>query len=863
MPTYTPMIQQYLSIKEEYKDAFLFFRLGDFYEMFFDDAVRAAQLLEITLTSRDGGGDDRIPMCGVPHHSAKQYIKRFIELGFKVAICEQVEDPKEAKGVVKREVTHLISPGMVMDEQMLTNNDHNFLGAIASEGNTYSVALCDLTTGTLQATYVQTSLQKALEELQRADVREVVVSNQWQHEVSKINQWAVTLADEVDPKEYAQRFTLEHEENLPALALLVNYLEKTQRRTIDHLQAPYEFELEEFVQIDTNGRRTLELTETMREKTKKGSLLWLLDETKTAMGARKLKTWLEKPLRTKHRIDDRLQAVEKLLEHFTVRHDLRESFANVYDIERLAGRMSYGNANARDLVQIKKTITALPAIYEGAKQLNLPVAKDIHRHMQTLQKLHMQLSEALLEDVPMSITEGGMIAEGYSEELDRYRDAGKNGKAWIAELEQKEREATNIRSLKVGYNRVFGYYIEVSKANLKYLPEGRYERKQTLTNAERFITNELKEKEALILQAEEKSIDLEHELFIELRKSTQAYIPDLQQLASFISELDVLTGFAEVSEAAGFVRPVFTNDGELNIVEGRHPVVEKMTVHQQYVPNTIQLDKSTRMLLITGPNMSGKSTYMRQVALISIMAQIGCFVPATEARLPLFDQIFTRIGAADDLASGQSTFMVEMMEANDAIQQATEESLILLDEIGRGTSTYDGMALAQAIIEYIHEHIGAVTLFSTHYHELTRLSEQLSALENVHVQATEDQEEIVFLHKVMPGPSDKSYGIHVARLAGLPEELTRHATELLEALEEPHKEVAVSEHSTVVPVEKVKESEVEQLSLFPEPKVDQEKDNMKKSEKAILSDIKAVDLMDMTPLEAMNWLYNIKKRLKS
>ncbi|TDQ39723.1 DNA mismatch repair protein MutS [Aureibacillus halotolerans] len=857
MPQYTPMMQQYLSIKSAYKDAFLFFRLGDFYEMFFDDATRAAQILEIALTSRDGGGKERVPMCGVPHHAAKGYIKRFIDQGYKVAICEQVEDPKQAKGVVKREVTHVISPGMVMDETILSEKEHNFLAALAHDDEQYSLALCDLTTGTIHTTCVQ-DFERALEELKVARVKEVIVSAQMM-DLMREQSWTVSVAQTIDNAAELP-FAFENKACLPALLLLTQYLQITQQRSLDHLQQPRFYEPDEYLTIDSNGRRTLELVETMRDKTKKGSLLWLLDETKTAMGGRRLKEWLDKPLRSKQGIQDRLDAVSTLIEGFTSRHDIREKMTAVYDIERLAGRISYGNANARDLVQVKKTVSTLPGIQRAVSELGLPLASLLAEQVTALEELEKLLANSLLEEPPLTITEGDMIADGYSDVLDRYRDAGRNGKEWIAALEKRERDETQIRTLKVGFNRVFGYYIEVSRSNLKNLPEGRYERKQTLANAERFITDELKEKERLILEAQEKSVDLEHQLFLELRQRAQQFIPALQELSRLISELDVLASFAEVSERSGYVRPQFSPTGELSIVDGRHPVVEKMTMHQHYVANSVTLDNTTSMLLITGPNMSGKSTYMRQVALIAIMAQIGCFVPAKEATLPLFDQVFTRIGAADDLAAGQSTFMVEMMETNDAIQKATASSLLLLDEIGRGTSTYDGMALAQSILEYIHNHIGAKTLFSTHYHELTQLELTLDALQNVHVAAVEDQDTIVFLHKVEPGPSDRSYGIHVAKLAGLPDGITKQATALLQQLEQTKGQAAPTAEVGAT------QTVAEQLSLFGEAntasKAAKKTPAPSKAEATFASELASLDLMDMTPLEAMNWLYRMKKKVQ-
>ena len=574
-----------------------------------------------------------------------------------------------------------------------------------------------------------------------------------------------------------------------AMARLLNYLYRTQKRSLDHLQPVSSYKINHYMKIDFFSKRNLELTETIRSKGKKGSLIWLLDETKTAMGGRLLKQWIDRPLIDKNAISVRLELVETLINAYFEKQDLREKLKEVYDLERLAGRVAFGNVNARDLIQLKRSLQQIPFIQKIVEQLNNKEAKQFANRLDPCEEVIDLLEKAIVENPPISIKEGNIIQDGYNAELDRYRDASKNGKQWIAQLEKEEREKTGIKSLKVGYNRVFGYYIEVTRANLHHLEEGRYERKQTLTNAERFITPELKEKEALILEAEEKSTELEYDLFSAIREHVKEYIPRLQKLAKMVSELDVLQCFATISEERHYVKPAFSDEGRILLKEGRHPVVEKVMNSDQYIPNDCDMNKEREMLLITGPNMSGKSTYMRQIALTAILAQIGCFVPASEAVLPIFDQVFTRIGAADDLVSGQSTFMVEMLEAKNAITNATKDSLILFDEIGRGTSTYDGMALAQAIIEYIHDHIGAKTLFSTHYHELTVLEEELEHLKNIHVSAIEQNGQVVFLHKIKEGPTDKSYGIHVAKLAELPTELINRANEILASLENQNGDV--------------------------------------------------------------------------
>ncbi|WP_299092213.1 DNA mismatch repair protein MutS [uncultured Metabacillus sp.] len=860
MATYTPMIQQYLKIKADYQDAFLFFRLGDFYEMFFQDAIQASQELEITLTSRDGGSEERIPMCGVPYHSAPTYIEQLISKGYKVAICEQTEDPKQAKGVVRREVVQLITPGTVMDGKGIHDKENNYIASMTIFDSQIGLALSDLTTGE-NLVAICSSFDEVVNELYSVGAKEAVIANDFPNEWKKqlIDRCQATLSYE---EEHSISDELQviieqlHDERLTkAFGRLVNYLQRTQKRSLDHLQPVKVYCLQDAMKIDLYSKRNLELTETIRSKGRKGSLLWLLDETKTAMGGRLLKQWVDKPLVDRQKIEARLAMVETFIVNYFEREDLRNLLKEVYDLERLAGRVAFGNVNARDLIQLKKSLQQVPAIDELCQSLNNE--NYLSERLDPCEDLTKLLERAIVENPPLSVKEGNIINDGYHDVLDQYRDASRNGKTWIAQLEQQERQRTGIKSLKIGYNRVFGYYIEVTRANLHLLQEGMYERKQTLTNAERFITPELKEKETLILEAEEKSVELEYQLFVDIREQVKQYIPRLQKLAKRLSELDVLQCFATVSEHRHYCKPQFSLTGELFIKDGRHPVVEKVMDSQEYVPNDCYFSDERKMLLITGPNMSGKSTYMRQVALTTILAQIGCYVPATEAVLPIFDQIFTRIGAADDLISGQSTFMVEMLEAKNAIAHATSQSLILFDEIGRGTSTYDGMALAQAIIEHIHEQIGAKTLFSTHYHELTVLEEQLNSLKNIHVKAIEEKGKVVFLHKIEEGAADKSYGIHVAELADLPKSLIMRAKEILSELESGK---ANKETNSVVKEEVFIDS---QLSLFadeqPAPKKGQA---VPKKEQAVIDGLKSMNLLEMTPLDAMNELYKLQKKLK-
>lgn len=855
MSKLTPMMKQYLTIKADHQDAFLFFRLGDFYEMFYEDAIKGARELEITLTQRDPGQKEPIPMCGIPHHAAEGYIKTLVDKGYKVAICEQVEDPKDAVGIVKREVIQVVTPGTVMETTMLKENESNYIASLSYfDDGTFVVAYNDLSTGENDLALIEGGWDAVIHELYNQTIKEIVVSSdlpvELQDDLKQKLQVVLSYQDDVSFDADFRNLCddVNDERLMEAFSRLLNYVKYTQKRSLDHLQPAKVISLKDYLALDMYSKRNLELTETIIKKGKHGSLLWVLDKTVTAMGARTLKKWIERPLLSHEVINKRQEIVEGFYNGFMEREAIRETLKSVYDLERLAGRIAFGNVNARDLIQLRESLIKIPPLKEILTQFNHKEIQGLSDQLLYPEDLVKLLSKSLVDEPPISIREGSIIKEGYNEKLDTYRNASENGRKWIADLEQREKEATQIRSLKIGYNRVFGYYIEITHANTHLIPEGRYERKQTLTNAERYITPELKEKEQLILEANEKSVELEYDLFLEIRELIKKQIPILQRLADVVSQIDVLQSYATVSEANNYKRPTFV-DQQLFIENGRHPVVEQVMQDGSYVPNDVTLDAQNNILLITGPNMSGKSTYMRQLALTVIMGQIGCFVPCDSADLLIFDQIFTRIGAADDLVAGQSTFMVEMLEANHALMNATENSLILLDEVGRGTSTYDGMALAQAIVEYIHDNIHAKTLFSTHYHELTALEDSLSRLKNIHVRAEEHEGNVVFLHQIRDGAADESYGIHVAKLAELPESLITRATVILEQLEKMDKGSVVNE-----PLE------VGQLSLFEENKVQEDKVILK--EHSVIKKLKKMNLLEMNPLEAMNQLYKLQKDVK-
>lgn len=855
MTTQTPMMQQYLKIKEDHIDAFLFFRLGDFYELFHDDAIKAAAILEITLTSRK----DNIPMCGVPHHSAQGYIETLISKGYKVAICEQVEDPKHAKGVVKREVVRLVTPGTLIEgKAMQTKSNYFIASADLLASNEVAFAYLDVSTGDGFTTILSGDEKEVVQELLSIQAKELIVSEQMYvliNDLSTIHDFTVSIEKEELTDEAIQKYIPNHpKQTHQTVKRLLQYIQKTQKQSLLHIQ-PFTFQQREsFLAMDYHSKRNLELISSIRSGDQKGTLLWLLDETVTAMGGRKLKQWIHQPLANKQSIEARQEIVTSFLNDFMLREEIKEAFKEVYDLERLVGRIGFGSAGGRDLAQLRQSLSKVPIIKQLLSESEDTVLQKLGAALEDCEVIWRKLQEAISENPPIAVKDGGVINNGYHERLDQLRDASVNGKKWIAALEQREREITGAKNLKIGYNRIFGYYIELTKSYIHLADESRYVRKQTLANAERYITDELKEKESLILSAEDESLVLEYELFTQVREEIKTYIPLVQKLAKQISELDVFISFAQVAEDHRLTKPLFHDSNAMIIKEGRHPVVEKMMNNQLYVPNDCVLTEETNMLLITGPNMSGKSTFMRQIAITTVMAQIGCYVPAESAKLPIVDKIFTRIGAADDLAGGQSTFMIEMMESQHAIMNATNKSLLLFDEIGRGTSTYDGMSLAQAMMEYIHENIGANTLFSTHYHELTELEESLSKLRNVHVSATEKDGKVVFLHKLKDGPADKSYGIHVAELAQLPEQIISRAREILATFEDQEEKGESA----------VKVSET-QLSFFDEqPKIRKELVTIpeNKATDKIMKKLKKVNISGTTPLEALQLLYELQKELE-
>ena len=836
----SPMMRQYLETKDNYEDVILFYRIGDFYEMFFEDAINVSHDLELTLTGKNAGLDEKIPMCGVPHHAANIYIDKLIDKGYKVAICEQVEDPKDAKGIVKREVIRIVSKGTVMSDDMLDAKNNNFIGALKDLGHCFSLSYADLSTGEFISVLVEYELEKIINEIVNDNITELIINGNVDPRIINTlkNNYSITISKEdcdIEIKEYKDLYKdIKDVRIISSVCVLLNYLTSTQKRSIDHLQNVKVKDYKTYLKMDIHTKRNLELTENLRTKERTYSLLWLLDKTKTAMGSRMLKQMIENPLIDKEEIENRYDMVSKLLEEFLLKDELKELLNEVYDLERLAGRVSFGNANARDLLQLKSSLKVLPRIKEIVSILGFNLVID------DLTDLYEFLDKSIYENPPITLKEGYLIKSGYNKELDDLKLARSGGKDFIAKLEEKEKERTGIKNLRVGYNRVFGYYIEVSKGNSRQVKEEfGWERKQTLANNERFITPELKEKEQLILGAEEKIINLEYELFTNIRCKVKEVIPTIQLTAKMVAKLDVMIAFATVTEENNYTRPIITLDKEVKIIEGRHPVVEKV-LNGEFVSNDIIFTKDKYVELITGPNMAGKSTYMRQMAMIVIMAQIGCFVPARKAYLPVFDKIFTRIGASDDLVSGESTFMVEMKEANRAILGATEHSLILFDELGRGTATYDGISLAQAIIEYIHDNIKAITFFSTHYHELTSLEEHKAHIKNVHVSAHEENGVITFLHKVKDGSVDKSYGIHVAKLAQLPDSLIKRADEILMSYEN----------------KKTKKEVVSQISMNLEESVApiNKYDIIKKK----LDDINPLEL---SPMEALNVLYELKSEM--
>lgn len=838
----SPMMRQYLEIKDKYSDTIIFYRLGDFYEMFFEDAITASRELELTLTGRNAGLDERVPMCGVPHHAYMSYLDKLVEKGYKVAICEQMTDPKTTKGMVERDVVQVVTKGTRIDA-VLNEKDSNYLGSIYDFEYCYGLSFTDITTGYFYTMMLEHDKNKLIKEVVKRNISELIVNDKLDREIMNILRSnyniLITITEDLyendDYKSVYQNIT--DIRNVTSIKHLLSYIINTKKGDLSHLQQVEIINSDEFLSFDVHTKRNLELTETLRTKDRTYSLLWLLDKTKTAMGSRFLKYNIENPLTDIEEINRRYGIIEKLLTEFILKEDLVRELDKVYDLERLSGRVAYGNLNARDLIQLKNSLKALPAIHDILKEINYS------KNIETLDELYILLEKSINEDAPITIKEGNIIKNGYNAELDELKSLSSGSKDFILHFEQEERERTGIKNLKVGFNKVFGYYIEVSKGNIPLVKEEwGYDRKQTLANCERFITPLLKEKENIILGAEERIINLEYRLFMEIRDEVKKYIGRLQKISRIIAEVDMMQSLTTVAEDNNYIKPSIIKEKSINIKEGRHPVVEKV-IKNDYIANDIIMTDETDILLITGPNMAGKSTYMRQLAIIVIMAQIGSFVPAKKCSIPIFDKIFTRIGASDDLVSGDSTFMVEMKEANTAISEATENSLILFDELGRGTATYDGMSLAQAILEYVHDKIKAKTLFSTHYHELTSLAADLPRLKNVHVSAVEEDGNITFLHKIKNGAVDKSYGIHVASLAKLPKSLINRASEILDIYENKSKKKEIFTQTSLFLNIDEKEEETEKTSVVEER-------------------LNEINPLEITPIQALNILYELKEELK-
>ena len=843
---YSPMIRQYLTIKEKYPDVIVFFRLGDFYEMFFNDAIVASKELEIVLTGKDAGTEERVPMCGVPYHAVNSYLDKLTDRGYKVAIVEQTEDPANAKGIVSREVVRIVTPGTVTDGMNLEETDYNFISTVSFFKDKYVLAYCDITTGENYLTNLPPSDDILIAELLKLKTKEIVISSTTNKNVFTQIQGVVPLTisihDDISEIDYMSKIVedLDKDEKETFLRLL-NYIVLTQKRVLVHMQKVVKYSIKGFMKIDLSSRRNLEILETLRFQNKKNTLLSVLDKCSTAMGSRYLKKNLMFPLVDKELIEKRYDIINKMLKKFIEVSELRSKLEVIYDLERIVGKISYESANPKDLLHLRNSLQVLPEIINLVTKIKINDYFDLKNNIDEFKALYNLLNSSISDDAPFSAKDRGIIKKGYNQELDELNDMNLSGKDYLIDFEAKEKERTGIKNLKIGYNRVFGYFIEIPNGSKNLVKEEfGYVRKQTISTAERYITQELKEKESLILRAEEKASELEYQLFTKIREEAKKYADSLQNLARIISELDMMQSFAKVSNENKYVRPILNNENIIDIKNGRHPVIE-LTI-DNYVPNDVKMNDDDYILLITGPNMSGKSTYMRELALIAIMAQIGCYVPASSALLPVFDAIYTRIGAADDIVSGQSTFMVEMNEVNNALSFATKSSLILFDEIGRGTATYDGMALAQAIIEYIHENIKCKTLFSTHYHELTILEQDLPGLKNVHVSAEEINGDIVFMHKVLKGSVDQSYGINVAKLANIPLDVILRAKDILYKLESNEKKgIDLS------------------LSNYQAPLL---YDSKTEKETFVLDSIKNANIYAMNPLEAMNLLSDLQKKLK-
>ena len=866
MAEYSPMMQHYLATKEKYKDCILFYRLGDFYEMFFDDAITASRELELTLTGKDCGQEERAPMCGIPFHAAEIYISRLISKGYKVAICEQLEDPKKAKGIVKRDVIRVVTPGTVIETNMLDDKKNNYIMSLYKSGLYFGMAVCDISTGDFYATQIKQTgnFVKLLDEISRYTPAEIVVNNMMistTEEIDRIKERFDSYISKIDNEEFESNYEelinnysiyMEQKEisniknnelSIIAANGLLQYLNETQKIKLSHINKINLYNIAKYMSLDINSRRNLELTEKMIDKTKKGTLLWVLDKTSTSMGGRMLRRWINDPLLDVKEINKRLESVKELKDNPIFKDDIIEKLKKVYDIERLIGKISYGNANGRDLISLKNSIRQLPDLKNILSKSSSGLLKELFEEMDELKDIYELINDSIVEEPPISVKEGNLIKKGYNDQADELKDMTTNGKMWIIKLESKEKELTGIKNLKVGYNKVFGYFIEVTKSYLDQVPD-RYIRKQTLTGAERYITEELKELEEKTLGAQEKLIELEYNIFQDIRNKISKEIQRIQKAATIVSILDVIASFATVASDMNYTMPVIDNSGEINIKEGRHPVIEKMLPSGSFVSNDTYLNKETdRLAIITGPNMAGKSTYMRQVALITLMAQIGSFVPAQQARIGVVDKIFTRVGASDDLSMGQSTFMVEMTEVANILKDATSNSLVILDEIGRGTSTYDGLSIAWAVAEYISnkEKCGAKTLFATHYHELTDLENKLDGVKNYSVAVKEKGEDIIFLRKIVKGGTDESYGIHVAKLAGVPQEVLKSATEILKNIEK--KNVLNNKN-----VEKQSKKIVSgQLDMY----------NYKLAD--IAHELDKVNVNELTPIDALNILVKLKE----
>ena len=870
MAEYSPMMQHYLETKEKYKDCILFYRLGDFYEMFFDDAINVSRELELTLTGKDCGQEQRAPMCGIPYHAAENYISRLVSNGHKVAICEQLEDPKQAKGIVKRDVIRIVTPGTVTETNLLEEKRNNYIMSIFQKGVFFGIAVCDISTGDFYASEIkeENNFERLLDEISRYVPSEIIANEMLYNcseEISKIKErfdvYISTeeeekFSEEIDNLYNQYEILCDNGEKLKdleqrlfavsAINGLIQYIEDTQKTKLEHINKIIIYTITKYMALDINARRNLELTEKLRDKSKKGTLLWVLDKTATSMGGRLLRRWISDPLIDVFEVNNRLDAVKELKEDVMMRGELVSSLKGVYDIERLAGKVSYGSANARDLNSLKASAKKLPEIKKLIENSKSHMLQNLYQDLDELEDIYTLIENAIIEDPPISVTEGGIIKLGYDPEIDELKTAMTDGRTWLAKLEATEKEQTGIKGLKIGYNKVFGYYIEVTKSNLSLVPD-RYIRKQTLTGGERYITEELKELESKILGAEEKVVSLEYKLFTKIREQIKSQIQRIQKSAMVISKLDVLTSFATVAEDLNYCMPQVDNSGIIDIKDGRHPVIEKMLPAGSFVANDTYMDKDeNRLSIITGPNMAGKSTYMRQVALITLMAQIGSFVPATSAHIGIVDKIFTRVGASDDLSMGQSTFMVEMMEVANILKEATGNSLVILDEIGRGTSTYDGLSIAWAVAEYIEdkEKCGAKTLFATHYHELTGLEDKLEGVKNYSIAVKEKGEDVIFLRKIVTGGTDESYGVHVARLAGVPKFVTQRANEILKSIE--RKNVLTNKKA-----EKESSKQVSgQLDMY----------NFKLAE--IAHELDKINVNELTPIDALNTLVKIKENLK-